>query len=318
MCLITYFAFTLFSRGSMAYGIFLNNKFGERVLDFDYALYKKGAGSCAKWPTDWYEQTGVPIGRGHMVPNLTGGRIISLYQGSYRFKYPVGGTSVGCLPQFAASHLNYFGYRSGYDNFAFYPEPFGNEKTLVFFELDENGITQSYQSYQPYYEELTPGVMAIVQPFHTRTTALEYVYADATPVGGHSELFGMQVFNEVGGLVFDSRENFLNIKDHITISENQMADVIDNGAAIEFTLRTPVENPLVCAINFDSNDFIVSGSASPNIERGYTNYLPRLHRVNSTTLRLERAIYGMYFPAYSGGPVHNRNVKSATILVAER
>lgn len=298
----------------MTYGIELNNNFGERVLDFNAAFYKKTSGSCLLWPTTWWE---AHTSRRYIVDSLTNGRIVSLYAGANQFNTLPGNVQVGCLPQIASMSLNYFGWKAGWDNYIFYPEPFSDPNTMVFYELDAHGITRAEQVYQPYHEELKTGVMAMVQPHHDRTTPLGYVSCDITPVGGHTETKGMQLRDAAGSVVFDSREPVLNIKDHITISEAQMADVIDNGATYDFPLRGSISNMYVCPFNFDSNDFIVSGSSGSDYVRGYTNWLPRLRKLNSSTLRLTREIYGMPVAGITGGPVHDRNVKEARVLIAD-
>jgi hypothetical protein len=310
----------------MTYSIEVFNQFDERALDFESVYYVHEYGSCIRWPsrpagnvvTGPDAHVVCPFGRGVYGAVADKGLIADFSSGTTATGEPINwvssddGTTVFRQPQFASDTTTTFLYRpevSGRTDTEV-PSVVPDTQTEIFFEVPTDGLTHA-TTYLQKYDQFGIGVVGIAQPYHTfydTNSTLKYVFVrPSEPNNVPSETHGMQLFRSDGSKVFDSRFEVISIKDHISISEADMRDVLVNGATKTFNIRQTVNNPYI-----SSGDFTALTWDSRPVREILT--LPRIRVVNGNQLVLDRRQYRNFQP---GAGYFFDGSSAATILIAE-
>lgn len=139
------------------------------------------------------------------------------------------------------------------------------------------------------------GLQIYATPSSTgNNAALEYIIATNKLPSVNGENYGMQVKDASGNTYFDSRYNSkaIRVKDYISITASQFQDCLENGTTYNFTLRQAI-----------SGDLYVGGGPCYNVyntisssNRNY--YMTTFKLTTSTNLQMYRTRY--YYSPGSG------------------
>lgn len=281
----------------MSYGIELLNSFDERVLDFEQCVFEHGRGVCQR------------------VRSVTGSNIsnLSFYNGPDNLTYgpmghfnegntgyllwnydvssaaPIGGSALPSRQlQYTGGTPSSVPYRTGnYYGEIDLPQIISDVDTELFIEMPPEGVTSLNVMVQK-YDQYTKGVIGYVQPHHTCTQLLGYVYGRPyLPNAPVSEDYGMQLLNNSGQVVFDSRHPIMTFSDYVKVPRSTIQDILYNDATYTYPLRQTIQNPYIFSSDF-SNSLI-------NLNSG-TQFLVRAQLINSnSTLKLSREGYDRTF-----------------------
>jgi len=307
----------------MAYGIEILNQYNERALDFESVYYIHQYGSCVRWPIRPTNNVSAgedafvacPFGYGDTSPVCDKGLVADFYSGNDATGRPINWVSlddsstVRRLPQFAGGPTSTYLWLqlSSTRRDAEVPYIFSDYNTEIFFELPSNGLTHA-STYLQKYTQLGTGVVGVSQPYHTFSGSLKYLMTrPSEPNGGTVEDYGMQLFDSNGDRVFDSRYEVISIKDHISISESDMRDILVNGNSKTYNLRQSVSNPYISSGDFTSLTF----DSRPTYE---VMTLPRMRLINGNQLVVDRV---RYEGAQPGAGYFFDGSAASTILIAE-
>lgn len=300
----------------MTYSIEILNQYNERALDFESVYYVHEYGSCFNWPARSGSNLSAgedahvacPFGYGVYSPVCDKGLVADFY-GSANWVSLEDGSTVKRLPQFAGGDTTTYLYRTGIPGRTDTEVPYvvPDLDTEIFFQLPPEGLTYA-STYLQRYQQFGAGVVGVCQPYHTFVGGVNYIFArPSEPSGGVSETHGMQLFDTSGGRVFDSRYEVISIKDHISISESDMRDILVNGNSKTYNLRQPVNNPYI-----SSGDFTALTFDSRPVNEIMS--LPRMTLVNGNQLVVDRISYQGGQP---GAGYFFDGSSASTILIAE-
>lgn len=177
-----------------------------------------------------------------------------------------------------------------------------NRSDMVFWEMPPGGIVHALDFWiEPPDVALPPRkISAIVPADDTYVGLPRYVIAavDATP--DLTQNYGMMIFDEAGGVVYDSRLNNIVVRDFHVFSPADLEDILVNDAVRTFTPRVPpVGAPLI------SLSTSVSGRKKSN--SGLT-WFPNLTwdgtSFTLSRLTVNRSVWGnstsLFFSIYQG------------------
>jgi len=169
-----------------------------------------------------------------------------------------------------------------------------DSNTEMFIEMPPAGITALNVMVQKYVQ-FTEGVIGYVQPHHTHTALLDYVYGRPyLPNTPAPEGYGMQLFNTSGDPVFDSRYPIMTFSDHIFVPRSTIRDILFNDAVYNFNLQQSIANPYVFSSDFSNSLMFLN---YPNA----TQYLVKARLINSNSvLQLSREGYNRTMRFLSG------------------
>lgn len=307
----------------MSYGIEILNQYDERALDFESAYYIHDYGSCVGWPSrplgnvSSGEDAHVvcPFGYGVYTPVCDKGLVANFYSGNDALGRTANwvsledSTTVRRLPQFAGGPTTTYLYRLGVTGRTDTEVPYviDDYDTEIFFQLPTDGLTYA-STYLQKYQQFGTGVVGVSQPYHTFSGNLKYLtIRPSEPSGGAVNNYGMQLFDSSGNKVFDSRYEVISIKDHISISETDMRDILVNGNSKTYNLRQSVSNPYISSGDFTSLTF----DSRPIYE---IMTLPRMRLINGNQLLVDRV---RYEGAQPGAGYFFDGSAASTVLIAE-
>ena len=119
----------------------------------------------------------------------------------------------------------------------------GNPIQELFFRIPQRGLHSFGSVYNPYTNFYGPGCQGItgfgMQDWR-EGEGLEYVVATTQTPAVDSSTYGMNVADEDGNTIFDSRfvQQAIRVKDYITITDTQITDCLVNGTTYDYPIRT--------------------------------------------------------------------------------
>lgn len=253
----------------MAFGAEIYNSKGYRVFDGLDCMYVKSTGVCNKLPGVNQNYLCYPEGGTNSVNPVA--RWIYIGLGSPANGWPADVNQVvGNLRSFTAWWNNATYYSTdGIFDFSDMP----------FVQVPAEGILSMGIICNRLPEFAAAASMHVV----TRSpTALPYmIFSPTMPTT--VEPYGMQLFNEAGQVVFDSRKRILGL-DFFSISAATMQDILVNNSVVDLTLSKATPGAYVSSPEWLS----YTGHSTTS---GCGSWV-KITQPNSTTIRLSRQRYG--------------------------
>lgn len=276
----------------MAYGLRLQNAFGETITEYEHVIMEKLAQGVT-----------------HTPASIDGDKDAYLFNiWAYQYSYPQRPyyemVATGGRYQTSGYYYDGSGFNRTYigkDDWKLGDTPFVQPKTGGIWgmlgaplRLPSNGAWTMQWAVGSYPD-----------------TGLNFKMGTITPPGSPQGTFGLRIKNATGEVVFDSRFPQISIADHFYVSQEQFEDILDNNATRNFTIRTPTPNAYISMPMWGAFRFTGSGGC----------YVPRIRQVSDTQFTVDRVVVpeirpGIIPPGYSV-PVAGAFYHDATVLVAK-
>jgi|GEM_PF-4456214 len=281
----------------MTYGIELRNAHGERIAGDGPITYLKAAGDCLI-ATDFSNYPGyINLQFSSYESFSYNARVYS--QVVDGVTYPSDGTSVAFeRDQWVASSFAIHPVSHGWG----VPAPLtSNIDDLIYVELNENGILQAASFIMP-FATLQQGKCMLVTPSPAQVgTRLKYKISSTDFPAPSGDEFGLQLFDEVGDVVFDSRFPQLPIEGFWFVTKEQVEDILDGNLTLTHTLRVPIETLYAHLPIFWSWKYIGS--------RFYTLHIKK---ISNTEVQIGRAYVG-----HPHSNVYGQSIRDMMIFFAK-
>lgn len=242
----------------MTYGIEINNAAGDKVFDEKNVMYEYDTGTLMR-VTDLY-----------WLLNTFEAIEANAYGTPYNYDcYQCLSPETGVVQWFDSGTT-------------MYPSTKQNFGDLVFTEIPTGGLLQVLPINNQ-LPELDTGSTFIIGHRHNAPLVDYKVFSTRFPLGTPSTDYGMQIYDSLGNVVFDSRYRTLGME-VFTLTSSQAQNIINNNATVDFTLSSAkpgayVSSPLMFVHS--------SGNFS------YTNAsVLKVTQPNDTTIRVSREQIG--------------------------
>jgi len=251
----------------MAYGILVNNEYGEEVLEIGFpTLYAYSTGTTVTW--DSLRATGISdattAGYGTLAHYERDGQYtIELYTTAAR-------SQVACE---TASYTEVYAGKA-------LVHPLMNLQVgdMPFYDVSTYGLLASYCMVHDGFVDSTPtggiGICEVEGDNHIGYTIASVREPVATP----TENYGVQLFDAAGNRTFDSRQDHFTIYDHFYVSKELVARIMSGDITINLNLSETHTTFLVAAFNHCSIASYTGGA----------RYQMMIKKVDSDTLSLSR------------------------------
>ncbi len=284
----------------MSYGAEFRNELGELIIDDGVAMYERARGYTHK-PRTFENNTPT---NGNLEEYLEPGPWFTKNVQGDATRWPrgrfVSAAAVG-------RKYGYKGNSPPYPRNFISPSQIWGYGDLGFYRLSSGGVYY-YAGVgfdDGYGVSGTFHYLAHDQP----SSEIEYRFASTVPATQPPEGYGLQTFDSVGNVTFDSRHKQLPILKNLYVTGAQLFDVMDKNQPLDIALGMAIANAWV---------------ATPQWASWYARYqygeikdfwAVKITQLNDTTLRLVRHQIEVPFNGYHA-PGYSSFTHDATILVA--